>query len=48
MSGAVGSRLVVSSVEEDLVDLVGVVDSFRSFPGLGSVFPGAFPEAARD
>ena len=48
MSGAIDSRLVVFSVEEDLVDLVGVVGSFRSFPGLGSIFPGAFPEAARD
>lgn len=48
MSGSVRSCLVVFSIEEDLVDLVGVVRSFWPFPGLGSVFPGAFPEAARD
>ena len=45
MSGAVGSRLVMFSVKEDLVDLIGVVRSLWSFPGLGSVFPGAFPES---
>jgi hypothetical protein len=48
VSDSVRSRLVVFFVKEDLVNLVGVVGSFWPFPGLGSVFLGAFPEAARD
>jgi hypothetical protein len=48
VSGSVRSTLVVFSVKEDLVDLVRIVRSLWSFPGLGSVFPGAFPEAACD
>lgn len=44
--GAVRGRLVVLAVEEDLVDLVGVVGAFGLLPGLGAVFPGTFPESA--
>ena len=48
VSSTVSSGLVVLAVEEDLVDFVWVVGSFRLLPGLRSVFPGSFPEYARD
>jgi hypothetical protein len=39
---------MVPAIEVNIIYFVGIVCSFRSFPSLRSVSPGAFPESARD